>query len=252
MLKPRIIARLDIKGENLIKGIQLEGLRIIGNPATFALSYYEQGFDELILMDAVASLYGRNNLLELIANISKNIFIPITVGGGIRTLDDIKSVLRAGADKVAINTGAISDPELIKSASEYFGSQSIVLSVEAKKIAEGVWEAYTHNGREPSGLNVLDWIQTGIKLGAGEILVTSVDREGTRKGFDVELMSMLSSNIDIPILASGGMGNFQHLLDVIQAGRADGVAMADYIHYRRGNIQDLKESLNNCGIESRP
>jgi len=251
MLKPRLVARLDIKGENLIKGIQLEGLRVIGNPADFAFTYYEQGFDELILMDAVASLYGRNNLLELISSISKNIFIPITVGGGIRTIDDIRNALRAGADKVAINTGAILNPDLIKLASELFGSQSIVLSVEAKKSQSGKWEAYTHNGREPSGLDVFEWVKTGVELGAGEILVTSVDREGTRKGFDVELIAELTNHTQVPIIASGGMGGMQHLLDIINIGKADAVAMADYIHYNKGNINEIKKSLGRAGINTR-
>ena len=181
----RLIARLDIKGPNLIKGIHLEGLRVIGDPQEFAVRYYRQGADELLYMDVVASLYGRNNLSDIVQRAVRNVFVPITVGGGIRNLDDVRHILRCGADKVAINTAAVARPELVREVSRRFGAQCTVLSIEAKQQGPGKWEAYTDNGRERTGLDVVEWARRGAELGAGEILLTSVDREGTRKGFDV-------------------------------------------------------------------
>jgi len=181
----RIIPRLDIKGKNLIKGVQLEGLRVMGDPHQFALKYYRAGADELVYMDIVASLYGRNNLSDIIKRAADQVFIPITVGGGIRSVDDARHILRYGADKVAINTAAIARPDLISEVARRFGSQAMVLSIEAKQVAPGKWEAYTDNGRERTGLDVLEWVRKGVEMGAAEILLTSVDREGTRKGFDI-------------------------------------------------------------------
>ena len=189
----RLIARLDIKGNNLIKGIQLEGLRKIGDPSQYAKKYYEDGADELIYMDTVASLYGRNQLYELLSNTVKNIFIPITVGGGIRSLNDAKDLLRCGADKVAVNTAAINNPDLISEIANHCGSSCMVLSIEAKSNGRDKWEAYTNNGREHSGIDVKDWVKVGTKMGAGEILLTSVDREGTRKGFDIKLIKQITN-----------------------------------------------------------
>jgi len=178
----RIIPRLDIKGPNLIKGIRLEGLRVVGDPHAFALRYYAQGADEMVFMDIVASLYQRNSLSDIIRRAANQIYIPITVGGGIRSLDDVDNMLRSGADKVAINTAAIARPALITEVARRFGSQCMVLSVEAKRTGPGRWEAYTDNGREHTGLDVIDWIAQAVGLGAGEILLTAVDQEGTRKG----------------------------------------------------------------------
>ena len=179
----RIIARLDVKGPNLIKGIHLEGLRVIGAPNEYALDYYYQGADELIYMDVVASLYGRNHLGEIIKNAAKDIFIPMTVGGGIRTIENAREILRSGADKVAINTAAVANPTIITDVARQFGSQAMVLSIEAKKVEGSHWEVYTDNGRERTGLDVVDWAKLCVLNGAGEILLTSVDHEGTRKGF---------------------------------------------------------------------
>ena len=198
----RLIARLDIKGANLIKGIHLEGLRIVGDPQDRAEKYYQDGADEIIYMDTVASLYGRNNLLDVVTRATEHVFVPMTVGGGIRSVEDARALLRAGADKVAINTAAIKDPTLIKKLSDVWGSSTIVLSIEAKKTAEGKWEAYTDNGRERTGLDVAQWAEQGAKLGAGEIFLTSVDQEGTRKGFDCELVSEVTKSVDIPVVAS--------------------------------------------------
>jgi len=238
----RIIPRLDIKGPNLIKGIRLEGLRVIGDPQEYAIRYYEAGADELLYMDIVASLYGRNNLSEIISRAAKNVFIPITVGGGIRSVDDARQVLRSGADKVAINTAAIARPELITEIAQRFGSQAMVLSIEAKQVGSGKWEAYTDNGREKSGLDVLEWVERGVELGAGEILITSVDREGSRSGFDLDLVRKVSSSVPVPVIASGGMGTIEHFIAAASQGMADAVAMADVLHYGRMTIGDIRSA----------
>ena len=251
MANVRIIARLDIKGPNLIKGINLEGLRVIGDPQKHATRYYEEGIDELIYMDAVASLYGRNNLAEIVRYTAENLFIPFTVGGGIRSCDDVERLLLAGADKIAINTAAIKNPNLIREVSQRFGSQCMVLSIEAKRRGADKWEAYYDSGREPSGLEVVEWAKTGEELGAGEILLTSVDQEGTRKGFDVKLVHAVSSSVSIPVIASGGMGACQHLIEVVNKGQADAVAIADILHYQRASVRDIKKYAIDNGIQVR-
>ncbi len=238
----RIIPRLDIKGPNLIKGIRLEGLRVMGDPQEFALKYYEGGADELVFMDIVASLYGRNNLSDIIRRTADRVFIPITVGGGIRSVDDAKHILRSGADKVAINTAAIARPALITEVSRKFGSQAMVLSIEAKQIAPGRWEAYTDNGRERTGLDVIEWVTRGVELGAGEILVTAVDREGTRKGYDTDLIRAVSRAVPVPVIASGGMGTIAHAIEAAVAGEADALSMADVLHYGRMSIAQIRQA----------
>lgn len=253
-MKPiRIIPRLDIKGPNLVKGIHLEGLRVLGKPEEFAYQYYLDGADELMYIDVVASLYKRNSLLDIVRMTSEKIFIPLTVGGGIRTIDDIRNVLRAGADKVAINTAAINNPSLIKEATETFGSQCIVVSIEAKQKDKNKYEAYTDNGRQKTGMDVFEWAIRAYELGAGEILVTSIDREGTGKGFDIELVKRITESVSIPVIACGGAGNSEHFYEVIKDGTADAVSAASVFHYKRlqniieeekfkeeGNIEYLK------------
>jgi cyclase len=251
MSNVRLIARLDIKGPNLIKGIHLEGLRVLGDPNDFARRYYQEGADEIIYMDVVASLYGRNNLTEIISHMTQDVFIPLTAGGGVRSIDDVKGLLRAGADKVAINTAAVNDPGLITRVARRFGSQCMVLSIEAKRMGPGKWQAYTDNGRERTGLDVVDWAKQGVDLGAGEILVTSVDQEGTRKGFDVELVRAVSEAVPVPLIASGGMGTIQHLLEVVTQGKANAVAMADIIHYRRQSLLDIRQAALAAGLPVR-
>ena len=251
MSNHRLIARLDIKGSNLIKGIHLEGLRKIGDPNLHAEKYYNEGADELLYMDVVASLYGRNNLTEIVKYTAENVFIPLTVGGGIRKINDVKQLLRSGADKVAINTAAIANPNLLSEIANRFGSQCLVLSVEAKKIQDNEWEAYTDNGRERTGINVIEWVQQAVTLGVGEILVTSIDMEGTRKGFDIELVKTVSENVPIPVIASGGMGRMEDLTNVISNGKADAVAMADMIHYNRATIQEIRNYALNQGLDVR-
>ncbi len=247
----RLIARLDIKGPNLIKGIRLEGLRVIGDPQHYARRYYEGGADELIYMDIVASLYGRNSLTDIVKRAAQDVFIPMTVGGGIRSVDDVREILRCGADKVAINTAAIKRPELVTEVARKFGSQCMVLSIEAKKTGDGRWEAYTDNGREKTALDAVEWAQRGVELGAGEILLTAVDREGTRKGFDVELTRAITDAVPVPVIASGGMGSTAHMVEIHQQGHADAVAMADILHYDRMSIPDIRLAARQAGLPVR-
>lgn len=227
----RIIPRLDIKGPNLVKGIHLEGLRVMGKPEQFARYYYDCGADELLYMDVVASLYNRNSLHDIITRTAQEIFIPITVGGGLRTIEDITSVLRAGADKVSLNTAAIKNPEIIREASRKFGSSTIVISIEAIKQPDGRYLAYTDNGREFTGIEVLEWAKKVEALGAGEILLTSVDREGTGQGYDLGLTKMVSEAVTIPVIACGGCGSLNDIKGVIESGHADAVALASVLHY---------------------
>lgn len=247
----RLIPRLDIKGSNLIKGIHLEGLRVVGDPQQFARRYYEQGADELIYMDVVASLYGRNSLKDIISRTVRDVFIPLTVGGGVRAVDDVRELLRAGADKVAINTAAVKRPELITEVSQAFGSQCMVLSIEAKRRSEGGWEAFTDNGREHTYLDVIDWARRGVELGAGEILLTSIDREGTGKGFDIDLIRAVSDACAVPVIASGGMGNIDHLESACRSGGADAVAMAGIIHYNRLELPIMRQQAIERGLSVR-
>ena len=247
----RLIARLDIKGPNLIKGIHLEGLRVIGSPNEHALRYYQQGADELIYMDCVASLYGRNHLGDIVSAAAKDIFIPMTVGGGIRTVDDATQILRAGADKVAVNTAAVANPNLITEIARQFGSQCMVLSIEAKQVGPERWEVYTDNGREHTGLDVIEWVKRGVAMGAGEVLLTSVDREGTRRGFDIGLVRAVTQEVSVPVIASGGMGQQEDMVDVVLQGEADAVAMADILHYGRASVGDVRRVAQAAGIEVR-
>ncbi|MBM4002636.1 MAG: imidazole glycerol phosphate synthase subunit HisF [Planctomycetes bacterium] len=227
----RVIPRLDIKGPNLVKGVHMEGLRVLGKPEQFARHYYESGADELLYMDVVASLYGRNSLLDLIERTAREVFIPLTVGGGIRSVADIRRVLRAGADKVAINTEAVRRPEFICEAAHVFGSSTIVVSIEAIRQSDGRYLAYTDCGREWTGLDAVDWAVKAAELGAGELLVSSVDRDGTGKGFDVELTRQIARLVSVPVIASGGAGQLEHVCEVVDRGSADAVGLASLLHY---------------------
>lgn len=281
----RVIPRLDIKGPNLVKGIHFEGLRVLGKPEWFARHYYEQGADELMYMDAVASLYGRNSLLHIVERTSREIFIPLCVGGGLRSVDDIRTVLRAGADKVSLNTAAIARPELIREASLAFGSSTIVVSIEALRKSDGTYEAHVDYGRQGTGVDAIEWAQRAVELGAGELVVTSIDREGTGKGYDVELTRQIAGLVPVPVIAGGGAGCMEHVREVIVDGMADAVSMASLLHYNfirttdfsrgdfsvegnlefargaRGVVQfskvkdcslaDLKQALKSSGVECR-
>lgn len=249
----RLIARLDVKAPNLVKGIQLEGLRQIGDPNEFALKYYLQGADEIYYEDIVASLYERNSLLNIIEKTTKNIFVPITVGGGIRNINDVDAALRAGADKVSINTAAIKNPKIITDIAKRFGTQCVVLSIQAKK-HNNDWEAYYDNGREHSYIDVIEWAKKGENLGAGEIILTSVDNEGTTKGFDVELIKAVTEVVSIPVIASGGMGKVTDIELVANIGKADAVAMAHVLHYDKLTIKEIRDFCirNNIPVRRHP
>lgn len=230
MASIRIIPRLDIKGPDIVKGIHLEGLRVLGKPEDFARYYYEQGADELIYQDVVASLYERNSLQDIISRTARRVFIPITVGGGIRSVEDIGLVLRAGADKVSLNTAVVREPELIRSASRKFGSSTIVVALEVIRQPDGRYLCYTDNGREETGLEAVSWATTVAELGAGEIMLTSVDREGTGSGFDLELISKVAAAVTLPIIAHGGLGIPAHGPQAVQAG-ATAICAASVLHY---------------------
>ena len=252
----RIIPRLDIKGPNLVKGIHLEGLRVLGDPSRFAKFYYENGADELIFVDVVASLYQRNSLTEIIKNTANDIFIPLTVGGGIRTINDIKNVLRAGADKGAINTAAINNPEFIKIAAREFGSSTIVISVEVIRHSNGDYYCFTDNGREITGINAFEWIKKVQDFGAGEILLTSIDKEGTKKGLDLELINSISKITEIPLIVHGGIGRLEDLEEGFKF-NIDAISLSSVLHYnfidnnnfsldvKEGNIEFLKKNHGN-------
>ena len=227
----RIIPRLDIKGPNLVKGVQLEGLRVLGTPSSFAKYYYENGADELLLVDIVASLYERNSLHDTISRTARDVAIPITVGGGIRSIVDIKEVLRAGADKVSLNTAAIKQPEFIRQAALEFGSSTVVVSLEAIKQEDGNYYCFTDNGREYTGIEVVSWIQEVQDLGAGEIILTSVDRDGTCKGFECDLIDKVLPLVSVPLIVHGGCGKKKDVLDVFERGNVDAVSVASMFHY---------------------
>lgn len=248
MHKPRIIARLDVKTNNVVKGIHFEGLRIMGNPDELASRYYDQGADELLYIDTVASLYGRNNLVEVVHQAANHLFIPMTVGGGIRSPDDVRMLLRAGADKVAVNTAAVADPSLITRIVEIYGSQALVVSIQVKKTNDGRWTVYTENGREPSGLDALEWAARAEALGAGEILATSIDQDGTGRGFDVELYQKLTQTVSIPVLASGGAKTPEDVASLAKQARVDGIAIASMLHYGWSDIQAVKAQLQKEAI----
>ncbi len=247
----RIIARLDIKGPNLIKGVHLEGLRVVGDPHEHALRYYAQGADELLFIDIVASLYQRNNLSDIIKRAADQVYVPITVGGGIRSLDDVSQMMHSGADKVAINTAAIARPQLVTDVARRYGAQCMVLGIEAKRVAPQRWEAYTDNGRERTGQDVVAWARQAVDLGAGEILLTSVDQEGTRKGFDLPLIQHVCDAVNVPVTASGGFGRAEDLAAAAALG-VSGIAIADALHWKRMTLAEIKQHAAQAGLDVRP
>jgi len=251
MNKIRVIARIDVKNEYVIKGIHLEGLRKVGNPNELAKKYYNEGVDEIVFMDAVAAYYDRNSLSDVIQKACEDVFIPITVGGGIRKIEDIQTSLNSGADKVAINTQAIHTPEFITQASRIFGSQCIVLSIVARKIDHNRWEAYIDNGREPTGKDVVDWAKEVEKLGVGEIMLTSIDKEGTKRGFDIELNQAVSQVVSIPVISSGGMKNVGDAIELLKESNVDAFATASSLHYDLESIGNIKQKLIRNGINVR-
>ena len=251
MTSVRIIARLDVKAPYLIKGVHLEGLRKLGDPQTFAEKYYNDGIDEIIYIDSVASLYERNTIVDIVRHTAENVFIPITAGGGVRSVDDARELLRVGADKIAICTAALKTSSLISEIASTLGSQCMVLSVQAKSRADGGWEAYCDQGREHTGRDVLEWVREAEQLGAGEILLTSIDQEGTYRGFDLDLLRAVSSRVSIPVIAIGGMGSVDHAGAAISAGGATAVAVAGFLHYEKSSVPEIRDGLRDLGHQVR-
>jgi cyclase len=250
MLTTRIIPCLDVDCGRVLKGVQFKDLKDAGDPVTLAKLYNDQGADELTFLDIGASYKSREILIDLVRAVSKQVFIPLTVGGGIRSVEDIEKILNAGADKVCICTAAIQNPLLIKEAAKQFGSQCIVLSIDAKKTDES-WNAYTHGGRHDSRIDAISWAKKSEDLGAGEILINSIDKDGTREGYDIKLTRTISECVNIPVIASGGAGNLKQILDAIKAGKADAVVLASLLHYGEYTIKEIKKYLKDNGVNIR-
>jgi len=247
MLAKRIIPCLDVKDGRVVKGTQFIDLKDAGNPVENAKAYDEQGADEIAFLDITASHEKREILIDIVRRTAEEIFIPLTVGGGVRSLEDIRKLLKAGADKVSINTAAVKDPSFVKRASMRFGSQCIVIAIDAKRRGQG-WEVYTHGGRIPTGIDALLWAKEMEKLGAGEILLTSMDRDGTKDGYDIELTRTISESGDIPVIASGGVGTLEHLYEGLALGKASAVLAASIFHYREYTIAQVKSYLKEKGV----
>lgn len=245
------MGRLDIKGPNVIKGIRLEGSRVVGSPDLLAKKYYEEGIDELIYNDTAASLYGRNSLEDIVSRAASKLFIPLTVCGGIRSVNDVQKLLNSGADKVGVNTAAVKNPQLISEISNRFGSQCMVLSIEAKQNKAGGWEALTDNGREHSNIDAVAWAKQGESLGAGEIFLTSVDYDGTMKGFDINLVKAVSQAVSIPVIACGGLGCAKDLYDIFEKGNADAAAGGACFHFNKIGVLELKKQGLQMGLDLR-
>ena len=253
-LAKRIIPCLDVRDGRVVKGVQFVDIRDAGNPVEVASRYDEQGADEITFLDITASSDNRDTILHVVEEVASTVFIPLTVGGGIRVLDDVRRRLNAGADKVGINTAAVFNPEFVKEASDHFGSQAIVVSIDAKQVEWGDnprWEIFTHGGRKGTGLDALEWAKKMADYGAGEILLTSMDRDGTRDGFDLALTQAVCNTVNIPVIASGGVGNLDHLVDGIIEGHADAVLAASIFHFGDYTVQQAKQRMQDAGIEVR-
>lgn len=250
-LAKRIIPCLDVTNGRVVKGVNFVGLRDAGDPVEIARRYNEQGADELTFLDITASSDNRDLIPHIIEQVASQVFIPLTVGGGVRQVEDIRRLLNAGADKISINTSAILNPKLVEDAAGRFGSQCIVVAIDAKKITDAYWEVFTHGGRKGTGLNVVEWAKKVQALGAGEILLTSMDRDGTKNGFDLQLTKAVSEAVDIPVIASGGVGNLDHLVDGVLIGRADAVLAASIFHYGEFTVRQAKEYMAKANIEMR-
>ena len=246
----RVISRIDIKGANVIKGVSFEGLRILGNPKSIIQKYYNEGIDEILLIDTVASLYGRNNLSNLLEEIVKDVFIPINIVGGISSLESAINILRSGADKIGINTAIVKNPNLLEEFINVIGSANVTVSIEAKKIKND-WEIYTLNGREKTGINIMRWIEVLSNFEIGEILLTSIDQDGTKKGFDCELIKLVSNKVKCSLIVSGGFGKLEHIDELMQIGNVDGIAIGTALHYNLTTIKSLKEHMYKKGFNVR-
>ncbi|WP_326526074.1 imidazole glycerol phosphate synthase subunit HisF, partial [Dokdonella sp.] len=247
----RIIPCLDVSAGRVVKGVNFVELRDAGDPVEVARRYDEQGADEITFLDITASSDDRNIILHVVEQVAEQVFIPLTVGGGVRTVDDVRRLLNAGADKVSMNTAAVNNPQLVAEAAGKVGSQCIVVAIDAKQVAPGKWEVFTHGGRNRTGLDVVEWAQRIAALGAGEILLTSMDRDGTKNGFDLSLTRAVSDAVSIPVIASGGVGSLEHLADGVTLGRADAVLAASIFHFGDHTVRDAKELMRARGIEVR-
>ncbi|MBO1924680.1 imidazole glycerol phosphate synthase subunit HisF [Thiomicrorhabdus sp. 6S3-12] len=254
-LAKRIIPCLDVDDGRVVKGVQFVDIRDAGDPVEVAKRYDEQGADEITFLDITATAHGRETTVHMVEEVASQVFIPLTVGGGIRKIEDIRTMLNAGADKVAINSAAIYNPEFVKEACDAFGSQCIVLAIDAKKVSSqgeaNRWEIFTHGGRKETGIDALEWAERMEAYGAGELLVTSMDKDGTKSGFDLELMQEITSRVRIPVIASGGVGNLQHLVDGVKLGGAEAVLAASIFHFGEFTVQEAKEAMQAQGIEVR-
>ncbi len=251
MLTKRIIPCLDVTAGRVVKGVNFVELKDAGDPVEIARRYNDQGADELTFLDITASSDQRDLILNIIEDVSSQVFIPLTVGGGVRTVEDVRRLLNAGADKVSINTSAVTNPQLVADASSRYGSQCIVVAIDAKQVSPGRWEIFTHGGRNATGLEMIEWVRKMAQLGAGEILLTSMDKDGTKSGFDLELTRAVSDAVNIPVIASGGVGNLQHLADGVQQGHADAVLAASIFHYGEYTVQQAKKFMSERNIPVR-
>jgi len=248
MLSKRIIPCLDVKDGRVVKGVNFVNLKDAGDPVEIAKQYSLEGADEITFLDITASHEERNIMIDVVKETASEVFVPLTVGGGVRTLDDVRNLLLAGADKVAINTAAVNNPDFVKKSAERFGSQCIVVAIDARSVGNGKWEVYTHGGRKPTGIDAVEWAVKMEKNGAGEILLTSMDRDGTKEGYDIELTRTISQAVTIPVIASGGAGKLEHLCDGVKLGKADAVLVASLFHYGEYKISEAKKFMADNGV----
>lgn len=248
MLAKRIIPCLDVTGGRVVKGVRFIELRDAGDPVECAKAYQEQGADELTFLDITASCDGRDTMVDMVRRVAEQVFMPLTVGGGIRTPADVRRMLNAGADKVSFNTAAVNNPEILSQCSEQFGSQCTVLAIDARRNEKGSWTVYTHGGRTPTPLDVIEWAQEGVELGAGEILLTSMDADGTKNGYDIKLTRTVSEAVGVPVIASGGAGTLDHLVEAVTEGKADAVLAASIFHFGEFTIRQVKEYMRSKGV----
>ena len=251
MLAKRIIPCLDVKDGRVVKGVNFVNLTDVGDPVDAAKAYYEAGCDELVFLDITATHEERDTTVDMVSRVAEQVFIPFTVGGGIRSVEDMNKMLKAGADKVSVNSSAVANPQLIADCAEKFGNQCVVVAIDAKKVEDGAWHVFVAGCRKDTGIDLLDWAKKVVSLGAGEILLTSMDKDGTKSGFDIEMLNAVANVVTVPIIASGGAGNSQHILEVFEQTPATGALAASIFHYGEVSIADTKQAMRQSGIEVR-